>query len=454
MRAARVARLLLKSPRMTAQPALYTLPAAPTGSARSYPPGTQLNWLVRYVPIKPHLTAPALGSLIEVGSGARGLASVLDSSFVGIDVRIDGRPAPSMYPFSYDGGRVPFKSSAFHTVVSMDTLEHVPPRNRGDFIQELLRIAACQVILGFPTDSGKPKGEDFMRTLFLKLGLGEPTWLTEHDEFGLPPARDVEAILDRLEDWTWRPLPAVGDLVNLLVALGDIIPGTLPTIQPVLQHHAAELEAWVSAGTFGPANRRVYLIERRQPRAPLVDLDRPASLIAAIACPNCAAEVDIVAPGIRCRSCRCAFAPDANGVFRLHQTAGPAAGTAAGPELTFTLTPDWSNRDWLVPVHNYLHAFAADDPCRLWITVDPAQRSAETALAMVRPLMLPFGDQPFPEVYLSETAVDAATRATVISLSAERARLPEYTSEWFRRHRQAGGAPPSPVRTAGAKVYW
>ena len=137
---------------MTANPALFPLPAhAP---ARSYPPGTQLNWLVRYVPIKQYLTGPALASLIEVGSGARGLASIIDDSFVGIDVRIDGDPAPGMYPFSYEGGRVPFKSGSFHTVVSMDTLAHVPPPNRIDFLHELLRISASRVILSFPSQGG------------------------------------------------------------------------------------------------------------------------------------------------------------------------------------------------------------------------------------------------------------------------------------------------------------
>ena len=168
-----VARLLLRSTRMTANPALFPLPAAPP--ARRFPPGTQLNWLVRYVPIKPYLTGPALASLIEVGSGARGLASIIDDSFVGIDVRIDGEPAPSMYPFSYDGGRVPFKTGSFHTVVSMDTLEHVPPANRVDFLHELLRISASRVILEFPSYGGPAQGEDFMHGLFRRMSMPAPT---------------------------------------------------------------------------------------------------------------------------------------------------------------------------------------------------------------------------------------------------------------------------------------
>ena len=424
--------------------------------ARRYPPGTQLNWLVRYVPIKPYLDAAARASLIEVGSGARGLATILDdTSFVGLDVRIDGEPAPTMYPFSYDGGRVPFRSGSFHTVVSMDTLEHVPPANRVDFLKELLRISASRIILGFPTDSGRPaaKGDDFMRTLLMRLGMGQPAWLNEHDEFGLPPARDVEAILNQLDDWTWRPLPTAGDFLNLLAALADIIPGTAPTIRPALENHAAEVEAWVQAGAFGPTNRKVYLIERRRPMAPQIDLDNPATLINAITCPNCDGDTEVAAPGVRCRGCGAAFAPDARGIFRLQRTAmAPRATSAAiAPGgVTFALTPDWSGREWLTAAHNYLHAFAGSDPHKLWVTVDPRQVSVAAVLDLLRPLLLPFGDLPFAEVFLSETPPPPGV---ALPLSSDRSRVHDYTSEWFRAQAQAAAAP-RPHDPSGAKVYW
>jgi hypothetical protein len=431
---------------MTANPALFPLPAAPP--ARRFPPGTQLNWLVRYVPIKQYLTGPALASLIEVGSGARGLASIIDDSFVGIDVRIDGEPAPSMYPFSYDGGRVPFKTGSFHTVVSMDTLEHVPPANRVDFLHELLRISASRVILGFPSYGGPAQGEDFMHGLFRRMGMPAPAWLNEHDEFGLPPAREVEAILNQLDDWAWRPLPTAGDFLNLLAALADIIPGTAPMIRPVLEQNAAEVEAWVMAGAFGPANRKVYSIERRTPRPPVVDLNNPATLIRAITCPNCQGMTEIAPPGVRCAGCGGTFAPDGRGIFRLHRTA-IAARPSASTGVTFALAPDWSGNEWLIAVHNFLHAFAGGDPHRLWITADPRQISLAAVVERLRPLLLPFGELPFAEIFLNETPPEAGT---ALPLSSDRARVHDYSSEWFRAQVQA--AAPKPRDPNGAKVYW
>ena len=427
--------------------ALFPLPVQ--GSARSYPPGTQLNWLVRYVPIKQYLTGPALASLIEVGSGARGLASIIDDSFVGIDVRIDGEPAPSMYPFSYDGGRIPFKTGSFHTVVSMDTLEHVPPPNRIDFLHELLRISSTRVILGFPSHNGTNDGEQLMRSLFQRMGMAPPAWLGEHDELGLPPARDVEAILDQLDAWSWRPLPTAGDFVNLLAALADVIPGTAPIIATVLERNAAEVEAWVLAGAFGPANRKVYSIERRAPLAPQVDLNNPATLIKAITCPNCDGLTQIAPPGVRCAGCGGSFAPDERGIFRLQRTA-IAARSSAAAGVTFSLAPDWSGNEWLIAVHNFLHAFAGSEPHRLWITADPRQITLGSVLEQLRTLLLPFGDREFAEIYLSETPPEAGA---ALPLSSDRGRVYDYGSEWFRAQVQ-GAAAPRPRDPSGAKSYW
>jgi hypothetical protein len=430
---------------MTATHALF--PLAVQAPARSYPPGTQLNWLARYVPIKQYLTAPALASLIEVGSGARGLASIIDDSFVGLDLRIDGEPAPGMYPFSYDGGRIPFKTGSFHTVVSLDTLEHVSPENRIDFLHELMRVSATRVIVGFPSHDGTNESEQFMRSLFERLGMAPPTWLKEHDELGLPVARDIEAILSQLDAWSWRPLPTAGDFVNLLTALADVIPGTAPMIRTVLEKNAAEVEAWVLAGAFGPANRKVYAIERRTPLAPQVDLNNPATLIKAITCPNCDGLTQIAAPGVRCPGCGGSFAPDGRGIFCLQRTA-IAAQPSAAASVTFALAPDWSGNEWLIAVHNFLHAFAASEPHRLWLTAEPRQITLGTVLERLRPLLVPFGDRAFAEIFLSETPPEAGT---ALPLSSDRERVHDYSSEWFRSQAQASA--PRPGHPNGAKVY-
>ena len=152
--------------------------------------------------------------------------------FVGIDTKFAGAPASSMIPFAYDGGRLPFRDGAFHTVVSMDTLEHVPPPQRRWFIQELARVASARVIAGFPAVGEAVgdglRGERFLQGLFRALGMGDPDWLHEHEELGLPRAIEVEEILNGLDGRSWRRLPTTGSLVNLMAVLIDVLPGTRP----------------------------------------------------------------------------------------------------------------------------------------------------------------------------------------------------------------------------------
>ena len=128
---------------------------------------------------------------------------------------------------------------------------------------------------------------------------------------------------------------------------------------------------------------------------------------------------EIAPPGVRCAGCGGSFAPDARGIFRLHRTA-IAARPSAAAGVTFALTPDWSGNEWLIAVHNFLHAFAGSDPHRLWITADPRQISLGAVLERLRPLLLPFGDLPFAEIFLSETPPDAGT---ALPLSSDRARV-------------------------------
>jgi hypothetical protein len=133
----------------------------------------------------------------------------------------------------------------------------------------------------------------------------------------------------------------------------------------------------------------------------------------------------------------------------LHRTA-VAARPSSASGLTFALAPEWSGNEWLTAVHNFLHAFAASAPHRLWITADPQQIGLRTVLERLQPLLLPFGDRPFAEIFLSETPPAAGT---ALPLSSDRGRVHDYGSEWFRAQVQAASAS-RPRDPLGAKVYW
>ena len=85
------------------------------------------------------------------------------------------------------GAELPFKDASFDAVCAFDTLEHVPPSLRDDFVRECARVADRYVILAGPYDS--PRVAEAEETLldFLRARLDwEHQYLLEHRQNGLP----------------------------------------------------------------------------------------------------------------------------------------------------------------------------------------------------------------------------------------------------------------------------
>jgi hypothetical protein len=93
------------------------------------------------------------------------------------------------------GLALPFDDKAFHLVVSCDTLEHIPPRHRSSFVEELLRVAGHCLALIAPFDSEQNRqAERILHEYLTRKGITcRP--LEEHLENGLPSLENLEAML-------------------------------------------------------------------------------------------------------------------------------------------------------------------------------------------------------------------------------------------------------------------
>ena len=95
------------------------------------------------------------------------------------------------------GAELPFKDGAFDAVCAFDTLEHVPPKLRDDFVRECGRVAKRYVVLAGPYDSPRVAAAEETLLDFLRARLDwEHQYLLEHRQNGLPSMDAASAILE------------------------------------------------------------------------------------------------------------------------------------------------------------------------------------------------------------------------------------------------------------------
>jgi hypothetical protein len=111
------------------------------------------------------------------------------------------------------GGALPFGPAAFSAVVSIDTLEHLPPAARAPFIRECLRVARRAVVLAAPLGSPAHVADERALDALYRQAYGRPhPYLAEHIAYGLPTVDDLAG---------WRTLPGVAQSRALYA--GDFI---------------------------------------------------------------------------------------------------------------------------------------------------------------------------------------------------------------------------------------
>lgn len=92
-----------------------------------------------------------------------------------------------------DPGALPFRDRSIEVVTSLDTLEHVPPPSRAEFVAELLRVTDRRFVLCCPL--GTPEhveAEQEIAAWYRRLTGEDHPWLAEHLRNGLPTQPEVE----------------------------------------------------------------------------------------------------------------------------------------------------------------------------------------------------------------------------------------------------------------------
>lgn len=164
---------------------------------------------------------PDLRTVLDVGGSLgefrkfRDDLKVITADVVGADV-------------TYSGDKLPFKNQSFDAVVSIDTLEHIPPGKRIKFVGELFRVAKKNLVVIAPYASAQHlKHEEKIKSKFLKKGKDVPRYLMEHLKYGLVTDEQIGEITRRYDLSSKLVGRVFLDKINFIVHMFEVRNGKL-----------------------------------------------------------------------------------------------------------------------------------------------------------------------------------------------------------------------------------
>lgn len=162
-------------------------------------------------------------NILDVGGLGTFLDKILSVPLTIFDSEADGKTKDQD---KGDGARmVSIKDGSFDVVVTSDTLEHIPGKDRRSFVHELVRASNDLIILCAPfSDHGAAAEEVRLQEYYENTTGNKHRWLKEHKEFVLPKEGEVEEFfkecgvslikINHNAISIWEPLLAANLLAN------------------------------------------------------------------------------------------------------------------------------------------------------------------------------------------------------------------------------------------------
>jgi SAM-dependent methyltransferase len=180
-----------------------------------------LDLAIRYAPIVEFARRERPTSILEVGSGAHGIAYYLkDRSIVGTDVKFRELPEKNMRALASSAEALPFRDRSFDMVLSSDMMEHLPEPVRGAVVVEMLRVSRRHLVIGFPSGLIAQRHDFRLRETLRKKGI-RLQWLEEHVLHEYPTSESILRVVDKdqvryriLRNANWRVHWAVAFLLT------------------------------------------------------------------------------------------------------------------------------------------------------------------------------------------------------------------------------------------------
>jgi SAM-dependent methyltransferase len=165
----------------------------PMGPPVAGRPKLYLDQALRYARVIDLLHARGATQILEVGSGSSGLAAWWPGPVVGVDLHFNGDPVPNLTTVRASATELPFPDKSFDAVICTDVFEHLPTELRAPAFAEMQRVSAGLVWVAFPSGDHARRADATIHRLLRLLRRDTPGWLIDHEEYGLPSARDARS---------------------------------------------------------------------------------------------------------------------------------------------------------------------------------------------------------------------------------------------------------------------
>ena len=150
---------------------------------------------LRYLPLVKFINKIDIKNptILEVGSGSLGIGPYLKREFTGVDIDFSGPSWQQLKKIKGQAEKLPFGYCSFDVVISVDVLEHLPPKNRARAIQELFRVSREHVVIAVPLGTQSEKQDQKLDTHY-RQKFGKPfPLLKEQANYGLPTKAEINS---------------------------------------------------------------------------------------------------------------------------------------------------------------------------------------------------------------------------------------------------------------------
>ena len=160
-------------------------------------PDQSVEAAIRYLPVVRICRDAGVSRVLEVGSGDLGLTPYSqDFELTGLDVSFH-RENPEM-KLQVEGSvaNLPFEDREFDAVVSVDSLEFVPRKDRELAVMEILRCSHRLAVIAVPSGCGGAAHDRLLRKRYREVH-GEEHPVLREIEGGLPEPEQLEQAVVR-----------------------------------------------------------------------------------------------------------------------------------------------------------------------------------------------------------------------------------------------------------------